>query len=105
MRSVLSLLKYRRCGRAISKGMRITLLHQVLVIGCVAIASIGQAANRVSLYERIGSDTLAAVIDDYVQVLSSDVHTQRAFQNTNLKRIKRVLTEQLCELAGGPCKY
>ena len=28
-----------------------------------------------------------------------------SFRETNQKRIKRLLAEQLCELAAGPCRY
>jgi hemoglobin len=29
----------------------------------------------------------------------------RSFADVNLKRVKRLLAEQICELSGGPCRY
>lgn len=58
-----------------------------------------------SLYERIGAARLERIVEDYVATLSSDPRTRRPFGQSDLRRIARVLTEQLCDLTGGPCQY
>jgi hemoglobin len=58
-----------------------------------------------SLYRRFGGERLQVVVDLYVDKLSTDARTERFFQRTDRKRIKRVLAEQLCALMNGPCHY
>jgi hemoglobin len=63
------------------------------------------AVADASLYARIGDEKFVRIVDEYVDRLSTDRRTKRAFDGSDLKRVKRVLTEQLCDLAGGPCEY
>jgi hemoglobin len=77
-------------------------------LGWCAIAALWlplAASADESLYARIGGERLVGVVDEYVNRLSTDARTRRAFEGSDLKRVKRMLAEQLCDLAGGPCEY
>lgn len=52
--------------------------------------------------ERAG---IAALMDDFVVRLKADPRTAPFFDKTNLPELARGLTDQLCMLSGGPCKY
>jgi len=79
--------------------------HRCLLAGLPAllIALLPVVATaRPPLYERMGgAQKITALVDEYVQVLSSDRRTRRAFDKTDLKRIKREFAAQLCELTDG----
>jgi len=74
----------------------------VSVWGASAAAS--QAAG--TLYDRLGGDTgVHAIADALIDRVAGDPVLGRSFADTNLERIKRLLAEQICELAAGPCHY
>lgn len=65
-----------------------------------------QARAGESLYARMGGQTvIEAIVADTIDQVAADPHLNQSFEGTNLKRIKRLLAEQICELAGGPCHY
>jgi len=59
-----------------------------------------------SLYDRLGGAAgVHAIADTLIDRVAADPVHGTSFQGTNLKRIKRLLAEQICDLAGGPCHY
>jgi hemoglobin len=75
-----------------------------LALGCLVGAA--GARGDVTLYDRLGGEPgVAAISASLIDRVSSDPHLGRSFKDTNLERIKRLLAEQICELAGGPCHY
>lgn len=52
-----------------------------------------------------GQAGIAAVMDDLVGRLKVDVRTRHFFRDTNARHLAGQLTEQLCQVAGGPCTY
>ena len=84
-----------------------------LSIGLAACAAHAQntplpAAAEVSvgLYAAFGERAgIAALMDDFVVRLKADKRTAPYFEKSNMPELARGLTEQLCMLSGGPCKY
>jgi hemoglobin len=65
-----------------------------------------EAQSRDSLYVRLGGQTvIEAIVADTIDKVVADPRLNQSFEGTNLKRIKRLLAEQICDLAGGPCHY
>lgn len=62
-----------------------------------------------TLYDRLGGkDGVAAIVDSLVKNVSADPDVKKAFAKTTgpkLDHFKQMLNDQLCEAAGGPCKY
>jgi hemoglobin len=59
-----------------------------------------------TLYERLGKkDAIAAVVDEFVANVAADGRINRRFANTDIARLKRNLTDQICAGTGGPCIY
>lgn len=85
------------------------LLTSVLWLACsTALAVPGAAPARAptSLYERLGGDAgVHAIADLLIDRVAADPVHGKSFDQVNLKRVKRLLAQQICELAGGPCKY
>jgi hemoglobin len=59
-----------------------------------------------SLYERLGElDAITAVVDSFVGRCAGDDRINQKFARTDVPRLKRMLVDQVCEAAGGPCTY
>ncbi len=52
-----------------------------------------------------GKEGIARIMDDFVPRISSDPRIKARFEETNLDRLKLMLTQQVCYLTGGPCQY
>ena len=59
-----------------------------------------------SLYDRMGGGAnVTAVVSDMIDQVVADPRLARSFDKVNIKHLKAMLVEQICDLAGGPCKY
>lgn len=79
--------------------MRLLLISLLLVLSTTARADD-------SLYRAWGEKAgIRAVMDDFVARLPQHERIGRRFKMTDANHLASQLTEQLCQLAGGPCKY
>lgn len=70
----------------------------------LALSQTAQADD--SLYRAWGEKAgIRAVMADFVARLPQHPRIGRRFQMTDAQHLASQLTEQLCELAGGPCRY
>ena len=59
-----------------------------------------------SLFERLGGlDAITAVVDSFVARCAGDDRINGKFARTDIPRLKKMLVDQVCEVAGGPCTY
>ena len=62
-----------------------------------------------TLYQRIGGyDTIASVVDDFLNQLGNDAAFKRFGQGRgqdSLHRARQLIVDQICSLSGGPCVY
>jgi hemoglobin len=59
-----------------------------------------------SLYERLGGlDAITGVVDAFVVRCAGDDRINAKFARTDVPRLKEMLVDQVCEVAGGPCTY
>lgn len=65
-----------------------------------------QTANK-SLYDRLGGqDAIKAVVKDFVEEnVAKDPRINARFANSDIPHLEQMLTEQICQATGGPCKY
>ena len=88
-------------------------LRLLATIGLVSftMALEAPAQAQKSLYERLGGKTaIVAVVDDFVANCAADTRintffTATAADKNRLAAFKNNLVDQICEAAGGPCKY
>ncbi len=63
-------------------------------------------AADASLYDALGGQAgIESLVDVYVERLATSPASARSFEGSNRPRIKQHLAAQLCQLAGGPCRY
>ena len=78
----------------------ITFRRCLIALICLAGVCAGHA--REVLYVRLGgNEGIKVIADNLVDRVAADPLTGPSFQGANLNRIKRLLAEQICELAGG----
>ena len=58
-----------------------------------------------SLYERLGGTDAITAEDDFVARCAGDDRINAKFARTNIPRLTKMLVDQVCEAAGGPCTY
>ncbi len=64
------------------------------------------SSSDASLYDRLGGrEVIADFVDEGVERVLADERINALFDNTDIDNLKFQLTEQICELAGGPCVY
>lgn len=75
-----------------------------LTLVCCACVSVAHGTE--TLYARLGGATgVRTIADTLIDRVVADPVTGPSFKDTNVRRIKRLLAEQICDLAGGPCHY
>ena len=59
-----------------------------------------------TLYQDLGGlPVLTKVVDDMLALALADPRIKDSFKDANMKRLAKLITEQFCDLSGGPCKY
>ena len=59
-----------------------------------------------TLYERLGGESVVnRAVAETIDRAATDSRTRRSFKDVKLARVKEKIVEQICELAGGGCKY
>jgi hemoglobin len=59
-----------------------------------------------SLYTRLGGEpVVTALVSETIDATVADPRLNQSYRNTDLPRIKRLVVEQICDLAGGGCHY
>ena len=86
-------------------------LFTVLGLVSFSVVPAASALSQKSLYDRLGGKTaIVAVVDDFVANCAADARINKFFTATaadknRLAAFKNKLVDQICEAAGGPCKY
>lgn len=59
-----------------------------------------------SLYQQLGKrEGIALVVEDLLYLIVDDERIKQQFKGIDVAQFHRNLTDQLCELSGGPCTY
>jgi hemoglobin len=88
-------------------------IRRTLVIAAVASAFVFSACQSMqapmpqkALYDRLGGQpAITAVVDDFVGNVAGDSRINGFFARTDIPRLKKNLTDQICAGTGGPCTY
>ncbi|MBE7941217.1 MULTISPECIES: group 1 truncated hemoglobin [Ramlibacter] len=69
------------------------------------LAASAQSADA-SLYQHLGEKPgIERLMNDFVTRLAADARTGPFFAKANLPHLKEQLTDQVCQVSGGPCEY
>lgn len=79
----------------------------MLICGAMSCTSSAFAADtKDALFVELGGKVgLTKIVDDFMPLVMADTRINRFFEKTDQVKLKAMLVDQFCELAGGPCKY
>jgi hemoglobin len=81
-------------------------LAEGMPVPAASPASAYPVAPATGLYQAFGEQAgIRSLMDDFAQRLRADPRIGEQFKETNLDNLAKSLTEQLCQLSGGPCVY
>ncbi len=59
-----------------------------------------------ALYQELGGrEGITRIVGDFLPIVLEDERIKDSFKDADAERLGMLLTEQFCELSGGPCKY
>ena len=83
---------------------KLLLLIITAVAALIAMPSVAQTGD--ALYKAFGEKPgLVKLVEDFHVRLLADPRTGPHFKPVNAKNIKEQLTDQFCNVTGGPCQY
>ena len=78
----------------------------VAVAATWTLSSATSFAADASLYERLGGQgAIQAVVTKFISNVGGDSRINGYFAKTDLKKLNKLLVEQVCQASGGPCTY
>ena len=83
---------------------------RMTIAACLLAAALPAAAQESpageTLYRRMGGNAvISAVVNETVETMAANPRVNQSFDKVDLKRLKSMVVEQICALAGGPCRY
>jgi hemoglobin len=87
--------------------MKYTRIFTAVSIAACLFAAAGPAsAADDSLYRDLGGETgIVKIANLTADHFLADPRIKQTFDNTDMARFRKLLAEQFCVLAGGPCQY
>jgi hemoglobin len=80
-----------------------------LLLAVLLGASLGCGAppwREATLYDDLGAEAgIARIVSAFLDRLAGDARIAHFFDQTNLDRFERLLSEHFCQIADGPCRY
>ena len=89
--------------------IRSTCLSVAMVIGVLGLVGCTTAVGPDDddrLYQALGErQGIDRLVDDLLFRISEDARIVDQFDGIDVNRFQRTLSEQICEISGGPCEY
>lgn len=86
---------------SISSFVQLSLLSTILLSG---LTHASEAKDE--LFQKLGGKPgITKIVDDFMPLVMADERINTFFAKTDQVKLKEMLVDQFCELAGGPCKY
>lgn len=88
-----------------------TVTSKAAFIAIVSFAGVGSALAQNmntddSIYQGLGAKAgIDKIVSDFIPLVLGDARINRFFTKVDTKQLAALLSDQFCELAGGPCQY
>lgn len=88
-----------------------TLFTKFLIIASIALSTLTSSYAQTatpddSIYQGLGKqEGITKIVNDFVPLILADQRISHFFSRMNKEQFTQLLSDQFCELAGGPCKY
>lgn len=82
----------------------VALVTMLALAGCQSMAE--KTDRSESLYQQLGERSgIASIVEDLLYLIVEDDRINEQFRGVDVRQFHTNLTDQLCELSGGPCTY
>lgn len=82
----------------------VALVTMLALAGCQSMAE--KTDRSESLYQQLGERSgIASIVEDLLYLIVEDDRINAQFRGVDVRQFHTNLTDQLCELSGGPCTY
>lgn len=86
--------------------MRIRTLNIIGMIATITLLAACTTAPKKSLYEELGQyEGIDNIVRELIFVIAKDERVNPRYKGVNLQHFKKGLSDYICNLSGGPCKY
>ncbi len=86
--------------------MRIHLLKIISVIIVALFLASCNSMPKKSLYDDLGQyEGIDNIIRELIFIIAKDERVNPRYKGVNLQHFKKGLSDYICQLSGGPCKY
>jgi hemoglobin len=86
--------------------MNVRRLRSPLLLCATLACAQAVCAASGTLYDQIGGEPrMRAVVEDFTAIVLDDERINFTFAETDMKKFKQLLFEQLCNITQGPCPY
>ena len=76
------------------------------VVSVSARADMAMSGSSLSLYQQLGERAgIQKIVNDLIDRSVADPRIAAQFRNAKLDHLKASITDQICAISGGPCKY
>lgn len=98
-------MKHTKMNLTATLTFRRFILSSAIGMACLQAPVFAQSEND-SLYQSLGQKTgISTIVQDFLGFVGNDERINKRFAEADLERLAFMLTDQFCELSGGPCKY
>ncbi len=82
----------------------VALATMLALAGCQSLVE--ETDRSKSLYQQLGERSgIANIVEDLLYLIVEDERINEQFRGVDVRQFHTNLTDQLCELSGGPCTY
>jgi len=77
-----------------------------VMLAVAPVPAVAQNAVADSLFQDLGGkDGIKQIVGDFLPIVLNDVRIKKKFDDIDIDHLAKRLTEQFCEVSGGPCQY
>lgn len=90
-----------------TKNTLIQLGFAIVICAGSSISALAQNAGKDdAVFQGLGGKAgIDKIVDDFIPIVMADQRIGRFFKKIDTKHLASQLSDQFCELTGGPCKY
>ncbi len=86
--------------------MRIQLIKIIGVMVAALLLPSCASSPKQSLYDELGQyEGIDNIVRDLIFIIAKDERVNPRYKGVNMQHFKKGLSDYICQLSGGPCKY
>ncbi|WP_404408229.1 group 1 truncated hemoglobin [Pseudidiomarina marina] len=81
-------------------------MARIFLVAIWLLLAVPVVAMERTLYDELGQEQgISQLMEAFILEIAEDDRVIHHFENVDIDRFHRMLSEHICELSGGPCRY